>query len=438
MESLIYPGSVPSFRSQLDLTSIPMTNISILQSEFHTYYPYANIKDSSNPVEFIIPSSTSYFLDLNSSFLYLRLRILKSNDTNLSATDIVAPSHGFLSAMFNSLEVSMNSTIISKIASLYSYRAHILDLLTHGTGYKATILSTSMYYPDLKSDTFTAAENKGFETRLNYSKLSTPFEVLGKLSETAFTQDRYFPSEIETKIVLRRSPEAFCLTGADIGNATQFPYKLVIDDCVLYVKKYLINSQVLAYHQKLLSSGKKYQYPLRTIEMRTFSIAQGCQSIASEVLFRNYLPEYLVITFVDSVAINASIKHSAFNFQPFGISSIKAYVDGDSSVYRSLSFDTANNISLLEYNTLLTAQPYTSDGHGISRSDYIDGSFLIVLDIQSSNMGNRFQAKKRGHTSIDLTFKSPLTKSINCIVLGQFSELLTIDENRVVSMMESN
>lgn len=434
MEGDIFPGSVPSFLSQLDLTSIPMTDISVLQSEFHTYYPVANVKEGSNPVEFLIPSSTVYFLDLSGAFLYQRLRILKANGSNLAATDIVAPSHGFLSAMFNSIEVSMNSTVVSKSASLYIYRAHILNLLTHGTGYKSTILTSQLYYPDLKQDVFTVAENKGFESRLNYSKLSTSFEILGKLSESVFEVDKYFPSEIETRIVLRRSPEAFCLTGPDVGNVSPFPYKLVIDECVLYTRKYLVNSQVLAYHQRLLSAGKKFNYPLRTIEMRTFSIAKGTQSITSEVLFRNYLAEYLVITFVDSLAINGSIKHFAFNFQPSDISSVKAYVDGDASIYRSLLFDCANNVSLLGYNTLLTSIPNKPEGHGISRSDYVDGSFLIVLDIQSSSGGNRFQAKHKGHTSVDLTFKAPLNKSINCIVMGQFGGMLSIDSNRIVTI----
>lgn len=79
-----------------------------------------------------------------------------------------------------------------------------------------------------------------------------------------------------------------------------------------------------------------------------------------------------------------------------------------------------------------TAIPESQEGHGISRLENIDGSFLVVLDIQPSNIGNRFQSKRRGQTTVELKIKKPLEDSLNCIVMGQFEGLLSIDNHRNV------
>jgi hypothetical protein len=50
-----------------------------------------NVKDSGNPVQFSIPSSTSSsYLSLDSSMMYIQARILKAEDLKLTSTDSVS------------------------------------------------------------------------------------------------------------------------------------------------------------------------------------------------------------------------------------------------------------------------------------------------------------------------------------------------------------
>jgi len=168
MDSPCFPGSTPSMRSNLDLSSVPGTDISVFQSDFHTYFPVSSVKDSSNPLEYVIPSSTTHYTDLQNSFLYITAKITKSDGSSLTASDNVAGSEDFFSAIFDSVEISMNGTIVSKSATLYPYKAHILNLLTHGKDFKETLLTSELYYPDSKPDTFVASSNEGFKARLEY------------------------------------------------------------------------------------------------------------------------------------------------------------------------------------------------------------------------------------------------------------------------------
>lgn len=439
MDSQIYQGSIPSFRAQLDLGSIPLSDISILQSEYQIYFPESSIKDSNTPVQFVIPSSSSQYLDLASSFLYCRLQILKSNGDATTSTDEITGSHNFFACLWDSIEVIMNGTLISKSPNLYPYRMHLLDLLTHGTGYKSTKLTSQLYYPDTKPNIFTGTTNEGFVKRMDITKQSAMFEMIANLSEAIFSQTRYLVPGVDLRITLRRSDPQFALTGKALQSTPSvFPYKISFDSIALYVKKHIVHPQVMATHHKILSGGKKLQYPLKIIEMRTFNIAKGSQTFLSETLFRSNLPEFIVITFVDSVALNGSVSQSCFNFEPFDIQSIVVSIDGSSSIYRQLDFDSANNIALLGYNTLASALNNQEYGNAISRDSYLNGNFCIVLDLYPSNTGNQFQSRHEGQLKLDLRFKSVLQKPINCIVLAQFQNCLTIDNNRNVSLEINN
>jgi len=102
-------------------------------------------------------------------------KIVKADGSAISTTDIVAGSEDFFSALFESVVVSINGVIVSKLAPFYPFKAHILNLLTHGKDYKDTILTSELYYPDSKPDTFTVAANEGFKTRMKFSERSLTF-----------------------------------------------------------------------------------------------------------------------------------------------------------------------------------------------------------------------------------------------------------------------
>jgi hypothetical protein len=165
----IFKGSQPSYRSELDLSSIPSSDVSLLHSEYFQYYPVFNLKDSSNPVQFIIPSTGTHYTQLSDSFLYLRLRILKTDGSNLTSAESVAGTNNLFAALFESAEIMLNSTIVSKSASLYPYKAHILDLLTKDSGYKNTFMGEQLFYPDEKLNDHTASI-AGFLTRINNTR----------------------------------------------------------------------------------------------------------------------------------------------------------------------------------------------------------------------------------------------------------------------------
>jgi hypothetical protein len=99
---------------------------------------------------------------------------------------------------------------------------------------------------------------------------------MGKLSESVFECPRVFPTDLNITIRLRLSESAFCLNADKKVKASDpFPYKVECEEVILYVRKYTVNPQGVAYHHKLLNSDGKYYYPLKTYELRRFSFPSG-------------------------------------------------------------------------------------------------------------------------------------------------------------------
>jgi hypothetical protein len=428
MESELPHGSVASIRSNADWGHVPPVDITSTSSEYFAFYPQSNIKEESVPIQFSVGSSSSHVYDLENSFVYLKLKVLKSDGTKITATDTVAPSHGFFASLFSGVEILLNGYPVSSSGNHYGYRHHLFNLLTYGSGYKSSVLSEELYYPDTKANKFVASENSGYKARQELCALSKDFEVIGSINEAIFKQQRYLPGSVNLLLTLRRSDPGFCLVSTDSSKS----FKIEYSEAIFYLKRHVLSPDVQAYHSKILTSSKRFQFPMRQASTRAFVIAQGTQTHLSEVLFRNKLPEFCILTFVKTKAYIGSLTESPFHFSDFNVSSVQFSCDGDKTVFRNLDFNCNEKLCLMGYHTLSAALPNCHADHGISRSDYVNGSFAVCIPLMPNNHANRYQLQRSGQLSVELKFHSALTESITCIVLGIFSTNMEIDQHGVI------
>jgi hypothetical protein len=253
---------------------------------------------------------------------------------------------------------------------------------------------------------------------------SKTFETIGKISESLFEQHRYIPPNITTKILFRRSDPSLCLDCGDEKAKLMFN-KL---NAVFYVRRHVVAESVQAYHHKILSENKKLQFPLNRFIIRGFNIKEGTTQILSEPLFRGVIPEYLIISFVSTEAIQGKINAQPFNLQNFDVSSIQAKIDGESKIYESLQFDFPDKY-LMGFNSLSSALGTPGSNHGITRQTYGRGNFLVCVGINPSATAYGGVIDRPGATQVDISFKTALTKQVTCLVLGRFSGSIEIDKN---------
>jgi hypothetical protein len=228
---------------------------------------------------------------------------------------------------------------------------------------------------------------------------------------------------------LRRSEPTFCLVAPDSTKS----YKIGFSEAIFYIKRHVLSPEVQNYHQKILDSSKRFLYPMRQALTRAFVIANGSQTHLSEVIFRRRLPEFCILTFVKTDAYLGSYTESPFHMTDFGVQSIQFSLDGDKTVYSNLDFNSGEKLILMGLHILHSALPNSTSDHGISRSDYTNGSFALCVPLMSNNHANRFQLERTAQLSVQLKFHKSLTYSVTSIAMGVFSTKLEMYNYGVIN-----
>ncbi|XP_077870577.1 uncharacterized protein F54H12.2-like [Saccoglossus kowalevskii] len=129
--------------TELDLFTIPPTQTSIEKGSYEEVNPLTNIADG--PIEFVIPSAGSDYIDIGSTLLHIKAKITNANGSNLAADATVGPANLWLHSLFNQIDVYLNGKQISDASPTYSYRAMIETLLNYGGDAKSTQIGAAIF-----------------------------------------------------------------------------------------------------------------------------------------------------------------------------------------------------------------------------------------------------------------------------------------------------
>ena len=115
---MLHKNSCPCLKSELDLFSVPDTDISIESSLITAYEPVTTLSPKSGEVSFHIPGNPDEYIDLAHTFLYLRASIVKGNGDKIEENkDVVGPINLALHTLFKNVELSLNNTPVTSGAS---------------------------------------------------------------------------------------------------------------------------------------------------------------------------------------------------------------------------------------------------------------------------------------------------------------------------------
>src|SRR6266851_1566021 len=99
--ALIHPLSAECSKSELELFSVPNTQLAISDSKYVEYRPVATLTDGS-PIDFQITSAGEDYIDLAETLLCVEAKIVTADDKDLGVeeSDKVAPAKYFLNSLF--------------------------------------------------------------------------------------------------------------------------------------------------------------------------------------------------------------------------------------------------------------------------------------------------------------------------------------------------
>jgi len=241
--------------NNLDLFTIPLMQKSVENRKYVDYHLINTIGDGS-PIEFEIPSSGDEYLC--NFMLYVRVNVVQANGQNLPNDTDVTPVNLFLHSLFSQVDISLNGMLVMTASDTYGYRAYIETLLSYGKDAKELQLSCSYFYKDRagKFDNLgVAADNDtdaGYMWRNQFIRESQSVDMIGRIHADQFFQERYLLNEVNVKVKLTRSRDAFSLMGVA-------QHKVVIEEVILYVQKIKLSPAMFLAHAKALeTTNAKY------------------------------------------------------------------------------------------------------------------------------------------------------------------------------------
>ncbi len=121
-------NSLPGMKSELDLFSLPPTQVSV-ESGHWSEYRLANPVTQTGPYEFRLEKGPM-MIDLNRNYLYVKLKILKEDCTNPADTDHkVSPINCLGKTFFKQVVLKVSDKEVYNSGSLYAYQIrHTLKL----------------------------------------------------------------------------------------------------------------------------------------------------------------------------------------------------------------------------------------------------------------------------------------------------------------------
>ena len=149
MAKLIDHQSAASTKTELDLFTVPPTQVSI-ESSFWQAIRLVNNCNSTGPYKFHIDSNP-HWTDLNRNYIYAKFQITQTNGGALPNDIDVAPINLLAQTFFRQLKVYLNSKLVYDSGDNYAYRSFLETELNFDRSIKESLLQASIYVKDAPS-----------------------------------------------------------------------------------------------------------------------------------------------------------------------------------------------------------------------------------------------------------------------------------------------
>ncbi|XP_042912887.1 uncharacterized protein F54H12.2-like [Parasteatoda tepidariorum] len=318
-------------KSELELFSLPITQTVIQDGQWIQFHPLSNVFDNA-PVEFHVSGSAEDYIDLSQTQLFVKAKIVKSDNTLITKDDTIGPVNLFLHSLFSQVDISLNDRIVSNSSNTYPYRAYIETLLNHGYDSKTSQLTAELFYKD---------SDDGLKKRIASIKESATVDMIGCIHSDLFHQERLLLNLVDVKIKLIRSKPEFCLQGSD-------GFKVVLDHVSLFIRKVRVNPGVILGHAKALEKTSA-KYPINRVQCKVYSIPKGSMSFIQDNVFSGYMAKKVIIGCVDHEAFHGTFSKSPYDFNHFDLNFIGVYIDGQSVPHNPLELDFAKSQYIRAY-----------------------------------------------------------------------------------------
>lgn len=426
--------------SELDLFEVPPLNVSATSSYYVETTPVNSIT-ADGPIEFTVSQDAHAFTNLSQSYLELKCKVLKSDNTAPAAANEgvypdeskVFPVNYFGGAMFKNVEVLVNQKNVSHANDLYPYKSFIEYVLTYDEATKEEQGALAFFYKDTgtfdDTTTLNTATNKGAFSRWELTRCGKEFEVFTKIHNDFFSQNKLLPGDIPLSIKFHRKESKFCL----MGRLTTQAYKVTIESAILQVKKIRVSDAYLQSLRRERQLQKFIRYPMKRIEMQYKTHSANLTELQNLRLISNGpIPKRIIIGLVDSRGFDGHYNHNPFKFENFGVTSIKLTKETDKLPFQEMKLNYPNHMYKKAYLALAygTGRLFKNTTMGITPKEFAEGMALYCFDLAKNGADlPTFELAENGTIGVTISLSEAHDHSIVSVYYLEHDYILSIAPN---------
>ena len=438
--SFVHAKSQECTKIELDLFSVPPTQVSLEKGHWVDHLPVSSVSDGG-PITFLC-SGTEDYVDLAKTILVVRAKVTKANGDDLGQDEKVGIVNNFLHSLFKQVDVFLKGKQVTQATGTYAYRAYLETLLNYGPAAKRSQLTAAMFYKDTSTKMDTADPtlagdhanvNLGLKKGYEFSKESGIIEMAGPIFCDVFMSERLLLSYVDLKILMNRNVDEFCL----MASEADADYRVKLTEVYLKIRKVKVNPSISIAHELALTKGPAI-YPVRRVECKSFIIPAGNPSLRKDNLYNGLVPKTIIFGMVDSAAFNGVYRKNPFNFQNFTTSFLAISVNGEEVPFKllQLSYTAATRRYIEAFLTLFsgTGKMFYDVGNDISRDEFVNGFNLYSADLSPDMCGSsdHFNVVQRGNLAVDIKFSNAPTVAVSLVCYGEFENTIHTDSERNV------
>lgn len=432
----LHGDECPCTLNEAELFDPIAKQVVLMSSKEQDYSPITAVSNNTGVIEFKVEGTNDEYIDLNETELVLDVKVLKADNSNLAATDVIAPINNWLHSMFSDIKMEIQNTVVEGGEHMYPYKAYMHNLLSHDYYSKRTQLATSGWFKDTTGKMNTNTDNTGFTSRQALIARSRSIQLSGPILLDMMLQNKFLLPKTSFKLSLTRNKAEFqiCVfTATTVANRAQ-KVIIQIESAKLKIRRVkALPSHIQQSEDNLLNQNALY--PIQHTVMNTFTIASGLTSYHCQDMFSGQLPKLIFIALVRNDAYNGAYNQNPFNFENFNVNSVKLVDSSDTATFQELTPNYADKKVASVYNSLFKALGIynKSESFDMTVDEYIDGYTIYAFNLTPDMHASGHQQISRNATiRLDLGFSAATASAISVIAMGVFDGRIQITKDRQV------
>lgn len=342
--------------------------------EDHLPIGFSSSDDSKDPIKFYI-RGTEHWIDWTKSYIVIKGEFSgqkkDSNDNNrfkdisrLKNESGFSFCDSFFHSLFSSIQVKINDTLVTVNNDNYPYIAQIQNACNLSSDYQSTIGTV-------------LGLGKTSTNRIKLLQDDNNITGILQIKSPMFMSLKNLYSFLNVDITMNRTTEqAFYLRAT---NSTDYKVQFKLKSIVFRVRKLRIQESYNNTIEKWLTAGNQITYNWNDSRVLTKTYVGIGPDIIEDTLFHGVLPKRIIIGMVDSSAFRGDLTKDPFKFEPFNISEIGLFVNGQSFPLPMLSMDFTTKDTSEGYYCLMDSLHAINspDPPLITKSDFDTGGYTL-------------------------------------------------------------